>query len=158
MTGGIGGAVAGSVIGGIPGAIAGGVGGTVASGIGGIVDYNILKQKQAENKDLTIDMFNYQLGNVKALSYSVNKITPFTANNKIWPFLEIYSATDKEVNILQNKIIYNSMKVEEIGTLEEYIQDSKTYISGSLIRLVDFDMPTHELNEIYDELVKGVYI
>lgn len=158
ITGGIGGAVAGSVVGGIGGAVAGGIGGSIASGIGGAVDYNILKQRQAENKDLTIDMFNYKLGNIKALSYSVNKLTPFTANNKIWPFLEIYTATGVEINILKDKITYNSMKVETIGTLENYIQENKTYISGSLIRLEDFDMPTHELNEIYDELVKGVYI
>lgn len=158
MSAGIGGAVAGSVVGGPGGAIAGAAIGTITSAIGGAVDYNILKQRQAENKDLTIDMFNYQLGNIKALAYSINKVTPYTNNNKIWPFIEIYTSTSIERDILKNKIKYNSMRIEAIGKMEDYIQEEKTYISGSLIRLQDFDMPTHELNEIYDELVKGVYI
>lgn len=158
ITGGIGGAVAGSITGGIGGAVAGGVAGIVASGIGGAVDYSILKERQAENKDLAIDMFKFKLGNIKALTYSVNKVTPLTYNNKIWPFIEVYSATDKEKEILLNKIKYNSMTINAIGTISEYLKDSKTFISGCIIRLEEMEMPTHELNELYTELLKGVYI
>lgn len=158
LTGGIGGAVAGSIKGGIGGAVGGGVAGIIASGIGGAVDYSILKERQAENKDLAIDMFKFNLGNIKALTYSINKVTPLTYNNKIWPFIEVYSATNEEQEILQNKIKYNSMTVNAIGSIEDYIKSDKTFISGSIIRLEEMEMPTHELNELYNEVLKGVYI
>lgn len=158
IQGGLSGAALGSLKGGPAGAIAGGATGAIASLAGGIADYEILKQRQAENKDLTIDMFNYQLGNIKALSYSINKVTPLTYNNKIWPFIETYSSTDTEVEILKNKIKYTSMNIQAIGTIEDYLQTERTYISGSLIRLESFNMPTHELNEVYNELTKGVFI
>ena len=158
MGGGLSGAVGGSVVGGTAGAVGGAVAGSLLSAMGGAIDYNILKERQAEQKDLTLDMFEYQLGNIKALPYSITKVTPLTYNNKIFPFVEYYSSTDEEVNILMNKIKYNSMTINVIGSLENYIQSDKTYISASLIRLEDLDMPTHEANEIYDEILKGVYI
>lgn len=152
------GAVGGSVIGGTGGAGVGGLLGGVASAVGGAIDYNILKERQAEQKDLTLDMFEYQLGNIKARPYNINKVTPLTYNNKQFPFIERYSCTDTERQMLINKIRYNSMKVNNIGSIQEYLQAEKTYISASLIRLEDLDMPTHEANEIYDEILKGVYI
>ena len=152
------GAVGGSVIGGTTGAGAGALIGGVASAVGGAIDYSILKERQAEQKDLTLDMFEYQLGNIKALPYSLTKVTPLTYNNKLFPFIEYYTSTDEEVNILKTKIKYNSMTINAIGNIEEYIQSEKNYLAASLIRLEDLDMPTHEANEIYDEILKGVYI
>lgn len=152
------GGVTGGLIGGGVGAGIGSLVGGISSAIGGAIDYNILKQRQAEAKDLAIDNFSYQLGNIKALPYSVNKITCLTFNNKLWPFIEEYSATDEEANILNNKILYNSMRVNAIGSISEYLQDTRTFISASLIRLEELNVPTHEANEIYDEIMKGVYI
>lgn len=152
------GGLVGGKVGGVGGAVAGAIGGTVASAIGGAVDYNILKQRQAENKDLMLDNFSYQLGNIKARPYNINKVTPLTYNNKKFPFIERYSCTDTERQMLINKIKYNSMKVNNIGTIAEYIQTEKTYISGSLIRLEGLDCQMHEAQEIYDEIMKGVFI
>ena len=73
--------------GGVYGAIAGGVIGGVGSLAGGAIDISTLRDRQRENKTLAVDMFNYQLGNVKALPYSINKVTPLTYNNKIFPIL-----------------------------------------------------------------------
>lgn len=155
---GVSGGLVGGKVGGIGGAVAGAIGGTVASAIGGAVDYNILKQRQAENKDLMIDNFKYQLGNIKALPFTINKIDPFTKNNKIWPILEIYSSTEQEKILLRNYLSYKSMTINAIGSIGEYIQDEKTYISGSLIRLEGLDCQMHEAQEIYDEIMKGVFI
>lgn len=152
------GAVGGSVVGGPVGAGVGATVGGIASAIGGAIDYNILKARQAENKDLMIDNFNYQLGNIKALPFTINKITPFTKNNKIWPILEIYRSTEREKLLLQNYIYYKSMTINAVGSIVEYLQSQKTYVSGSLIRLEELNMPTHEANEIYNEILKGVYI
>ena len=154
LAGGIGGAKVGGAIG---GAIGGSVG-TVASAIGGAIDYSILKERQAESKDLAIDNYKYNLGNIKALPYSINKVTPFTYNNKIWPFIETFSATEEERNILLNKIKYNSMNVNTIGTINQYLQADKTYISASIIRIEGLNEQTNVANEIYDQVMKGVYI
>lgn len=155
---GISGGVTGGLIGSGLGAGVGALVGGVSSAIGGAVDYSIMKQRQAEAKDLTIDNFKYQLGNIKALAYSINKVTPLTFNNKIFPVLEYYSCTEQERNILLNKIKYNSMNVNAIGTIDEFLHTEKTFICGSIIRLEELNVPTHEANEIYDEIMKGVYI
>lgn len=155
---GLSGGLAGGKIGGGVGAVAGATIGTLTSAIGGAVDYNILKQRQAENKDLMIDNFNYQLGNIKALPYSINKVTAYTFNNKMWPFIEVYSATEQEESILINKIKWTSMTVNTIGYITDYLLTNKNYLSASLIRLEDLDCQMHEAQEIYNEVLKGVFI
>ena len=63
--------------------------------------------------------------------------------------------------MLKNKITYESMNVNTIGTIQDYlnvITNQKTFIQGSLIRLVDTDLAGNEVNEINYELKKGVYI
>ena len=137
-------------------AVGAGIAGALSIG-GGILDYQNLKKRQAENKDLAIDMFNYNLGNIKALPYSLNKVNPLTYNNKKYPFVELYEATAEEKNILLNKITYQSMTVNAIGTVADYIKASPTFISANLIRLSD-GLDNHVSEEIYNELMKGVYI
>lgn len=149
--------------GGAYGAAAGAIVGGITSGIGGVLDYQYLKEQQAENKDLAIDMFNYQLGNVKALPYSLNKVTPLTFNNKIFPFIEYYSCTDEEKEALRNKITFTSMTLNVITTLNNvkanYTEDNdKHFYKGMLIKLENIDLDSHEAFEIFNELKKGVYI
>lgn len=139
------------------GAAAGAVVGGTLSGMGGVLDYSNLIARQRENRQFAIDNFRYQLGNIQALPYNLNKVNPFTLNNKIFPFIEIYSCTDEEKTILINKITYTSMNVNAIGKISDYLQSSRTFIQGDLIRL-KLDISEHELIEIYNELKRGVYI
>ena len=147
---------------GIQGMVAGAALGGVASLAGGIADYMMMGDRQREDKDLAIDNFNYQLGNIKAQPYSVTKVTPFTANNKKFPFVEKFTATDEEINILANKINYNSFTINSIGTIQEHISarpaGTKKFINGLLIRLENTGLANNELYELYDEIKKGVYI
>ena len=152
------GAMAGGMTGGAYGAIAGGVIGGTASAVGGIIDYNLMQERQAEQRNLATDMFKYQLGNIKALPYSLNKVTPLTYNNKIFPFIEIYDCTDAEKNLLRTFFTYQSMSVEAIGTIAEYLQDEPTFIKGRIIRLENLGLTSHEANEIYKEIMQGIYI
>lgn len=147
----------GGITGGPYGAAAGAIVGGALSGIGGVLDYSNLIARQRENRQFAIDNFRYQLGNIQALPYNLNKVNPFTLNNKIFPFIEIYSCTDEEKTILINKITYTSMNVNAIGKISDYLQSSRTFIQGDLIRL-ELDISEHELIEIYNELKRGVYI
>ena len=158
MQGGLSGAVGGAIAGGAPGAIAGGIVGTVGAAATGIADYAMLKSRQREDKDFTIDNWTYQLGNIKALPNSISKVTPLTYNNKKFPFIEKYVATEEEINILKNKITYNSMNVNAYGTIQQYLQLERTFIQGTIIRLEDNEINNHELYELNNELMKGVYI
>ena len=154
------GAAAGAMVGAGWGALAGGVIGGAASGVGYGIDVDTLARMQRETKQLAIDKFNYQLGNVKALPYTISKLGTWNVNSKIFPFLEYYTCTDEEKEALENKIKYESMTVMRIGTLEEFSSSSSelSYFKGVLIRNDEIADDTHILNNIYEELLKGVYI
>lgn len=151
--GSIAGAVAGSKLGGGVGTVAG-LGLTAAAGI---ADYQINEQLRNENMDYTKDMFGYQLGNIKAVPDGLSKTTAYTKNNKYFPFLEFYTCTEEEKNALKNKLKYNGMTVMRIGTINEFLQADQSYIKGRLIRL-EGNYDNHYVNELSQELYKGVYI
>ena len=112
----------GGITGGPYGAAAGAVVGGALSGIGGVLDYSNLTARQRENRQFAIDNFRYQLGNIQALPYNLNKVNPFTLNNKIFPFIEIYSCTDEErmtsdsllINAYDNSILYTDWVLSSI--------------------------------------------
>ena len=140
----------------ITGGIIGGAIGGFASLIGGIADTQTMVQQQREQRQLSLDKFSYQLGNIQALPYTISKVGTFDINSKVFPFLEFYTCTNKELEAFENKIKYESMTVMRIGTLEEFKKTDMSYIKGSLIRL-DISDDSNLVNDIYSELYKGVY-
>ena len=160
FTGGAIGAGAGAKLGGGWGALAGAVVGSAGSGAGLAIDADFLAKRQRETKQLAIDKFNYQLGNIKALPYTLTKVGAFDINSKIWPFVEYYTCTEEEKAALENKIKYESMTVMRIELLGTYYGafEEPTYFKGELIRNEEIAEDNHVFEAIYDELVKGVYI
>lgn len=156
------GALAGAVsAGGAAGLIFGplaGVGAGVLSAAAGGVDFAMNKALQNEALDYKKDMFGYELGNIKAMPDSLAKVTAFTANNKVFPMLEYYTCTDEEKQALKDKIKYNGMTVMRIGKIVDFLQDDYSYIKGKVIRLEDIADDTNYLNQIADEIYKGVFI
>ena len=167
LSGGVGsasyGAGAGSSLGGIGGAVGGGVVGALGGAIGGAVDYALMARRQKETKDYALDKFTYTLGNIKALPYTLTKIGAFDFNNKIWPFVEIYSATEQEIEALKSKITYESMTVNRIDVMRNYYQEfaddsEKKYFKAQMIRNFSLEGDNYLFEIINDELMKGVYI
>ena len=155
------GGLAGSRLGlGVGGAIAGAAVGGVVSLAGGITDLTLMNSRQAEDKSFAIDNFKYQLGNIKAMPNSISKVSPITFNNKKFPVLEYYTCTDEEIGILKNKLMFNSMNVNAIGTIQDYQQVERTFISGDLLRFDNSNprLSSNEIYEIYKEIKQGVYI
>lgn len=144
-----------STLGGI--ATAAGIGGAV-SAVGGALDYRFNEQLRQEARDYTIDQFGYQLGNIMARPDSLTKVSSFNPNNKFFPVLEYYTATEMEKEALRNKLYYNGMTVMVIGTIAEYLQTEPSYIKGRLIRLNDDMEDYHIVNALADELYQGVYV
>ena len=159
ITSGIAGAGVGAKLGGGWGAAAGAAVGAAGSGAGLALDADILAKQQKETKQLAIDKFNYQLGNIKALPYTLAKIGAFDINSKIWPFVEYYTCTDEEKEALEKKIQYESMTVMRIDLFGTYFEafSEKHYLKGELIRNEEIAEDNHIIEAIYYELVKGVY-
>ena len=158
IQGGTTGAMAGGMIGGPAGAAIGGVLGTGASLAGGIMDVNMQEALHNEALDFAKDNFGFQLGNIKALPNTLNKVSSIVANSKLFPFVEFYTCTNEEKQAFKDKIKYNGMTIGRIGKIDDYKNpNDTTYIKGQLIRL-EGKYDTHEVNEIANEFMKGWYI
>lgn len=147
------GVTAGAVFGPIGGAISG-----LLSAAGGAADIAINKALQNEALDYKKDMFGYELGNIKAMPTGLAKTSAFTYNNKIFPILEYYTCTDEEKQALKDKIKYNGMTVMRVGKIVDFLQQDYSYIKGKVIRLESISDDTNYLNQIADEINKGVFI
>ena len=141
------------------GAIIGGATGLGMGIAGGVMDVQNLAAQQAENRQYAIDMYNYNLQNIQAIPTSITKTTALTYNTRIWPFLEYYTCTDVEKQALRDKLKYNGMTVMATGKLSDYISEGEPhFFLGQLIRIPDLAHDNHMANEIYNELLKGVFI
>ena len=159
IQGGTTGAMTGGMLGGVPGAIAGGIVGTAGSLAGGIADLNMQSGLHNEALDFAKDNFGFQLGNIKALPNTLNKVSSIVANSKLFPFVEYYTCTEEERQAFHDKLTYNGMTIGRIGKIEKFLNpgDIQTYVKGQLIRL-EGKYDTHEINEIANEFMKGWYI
>lgn len=161
LQGGASGAMMGSVIGGGIGMGVGAAAGTIASAGAGIADYKNMQKLQKEQKSYVTDMYNFNLGNIKANPTTLTKAGAYTILNKLVPFLEYYTCTDDEKEAFINKLSYNGMSIGVIGQVGTYINNSYNnhkYIQGTIIHI---DLPneeTHMANTINDELMKGIRI
>lgn len=152
------GATAGFMAGGGWGAAAGAIIGGVGAGVGGALDIANLDRRQTEAKNYAIDNYNLSLGNVRALPYSITKTSCLTANNKLFPFVEIYECKEEEKEAYYAKLKYDGMTVGKIGKIDEFRGSGENFFKGQVIRLPDLKDDSHVANAIYEEIMKGVYI
>ena len=101
------GAANGYAAGGMAGSGSAGMIGLAAAGAGmglagGILDYNKTVELNKEALNYNQDMYNYNLQNIQALPQTLSSISSYDANNKLWPFLEIYECSDIEKEAMKN--------------------------------------------------------
>ena len=160
LSGAMSGATTGALAGGLPGAIAGGVAGLGMSAVGGVMDVIDSQKLRDDARSSQFDMFNYQLGNVKALPNTLTKVSTYNINNKIYPFYEIYEATSEEIGALRQQLNWRGYNLGIIGQLSDFQVEGK-YFKGKLIRLEevhDVSLGDSHLLENYNsELQQGVY-
>lgn len=156
ISGAMSGAAAGATVGGPYGAIAGGVGGGVASAVGGAVDIGISESIYRRQREDSLRAHEYTLGNIKARPNSLTKIGALNANNRLYPFYEIYEATETEKNALIEYLFRYSYSIEAIGTLNEFCEpDEDNFVRAEIIN-IDFADDSHAAEEIDRELRRGV--
>lgn len=161
--GAVGSAGAGAAFGAAGGPIGMVAGAAIGAGLsvgGGIADYNISKKLYEENMSYRQDMYSMSLENIQARPNGLAKTSAFTNNNKIYPFIEVYSATDTEKEALRSKILYNGMTVGVIGKITDYIgskvgSESHHYVKGQLIQ-IDVSDDYHTCQAINNEINMGI--
>lgn len=156
ISGAMSGAAAGATVGGPYGAIAGGVGGGVASAVGGAVDIGISESIYRRQREDSLRSHEYTLGNIKARPNSLTKIGALNANNRLYPFYEIYEATEAEKNALIEYLFRYSYSIEAIGTLNEFCEPNEDNFVRAEIINIDFADDSHAAEEIDRELRRGV--
>lgn len=131
-----------------------------ASAAGGIGDLVAQGLTYGKNKELTIDTFNMNLQNIRALPTSLSKVGAYNIDNKIFPFLEYYTCTETEKEAYRNKIKYEAMTVNAIGTINDYLDavDEYNFFKATPIQLQDIADDYHVAVAIAQELEKGVYL
>lgn len=166
VTSAISGATSGGLVGSVGGGLGAGIGagigavaGGIASGVGLAADLQHMEAMQREAKSYAEDMYGYNLQNIQALPYTLGKVSAFSINNKVFPFLEFYTATTEEENALRFKLTYNGFTVMVGSAISSYSSGSgDNWIQGQLVRYIGEDMDYHEATELASELHKGVYI
>ena len=160
LSGAMSGATTGALAGGLPGAIGGGIAGLGISAVGGVMDIIDSQKLRDDARSSQFDMFNYQLGNVKALPNTLTKVSTYNINNKIYPFYEIYEATSEEIGALRKRLNWRGYNLGIIGQLSDFQVEGK-YFKGKLIRLEevqDVSLGDNHLLENYNsELQQGIY-
>ena len=138
---------------------AGAIGGGSLSALGGLADIKYNEQLREDTRSAQFDMFNYQLGNIKALPNTLTKVSTYNINNKIYPFYEIYEATEEEINSLKNQLLYRGYNLNIIDKLNKFTTLG-TYFKGKLITINENNMPagdSHLFEAINEELTLGIY-
>ena len=160
LSGAMSGATTGALPGGLPGAIAGGVVGLGISAVGGVMDIIDNQKLRDDARSSQFDMFNYQLGNVKALPNTLTKVSTYNINNKRYPFYEIYEATSEEIDALKQQLKWRGYNLGIIGQLSDFQVEGK-YFKGKLIRLEENPNvslgDSHLLENYNSELQQGIY-
>lgn len=118
---------------------------------------------QAERKAM-IDTFSYELGNVRAAPNSLTKVSAYNVNNKYFPVLEKYTATDEEKEAARRYFRLYNFKVGVVGTLRSFLDEGAgkpwTFVSGKVSLLPEWakSEDSHFISEAYAEIERGVFI
>lgn len=162
VTGIVGGAAAGALMGGRVGGGYGAIGGAIVGGIAsagaGAADIVATYKLQEEQMRSREDLFNLNLRTIQARPNTLTRTTAYNINNKYFPYIEYYSCTGEEKQIFKNKLKYEGMTINAIGTIADYIGPEETFIKGKLIRIPDIQDDYHVAQMIVNELVEGVYL
>lgn len=138
--------------------LAGGV--TAAANVAGAMeDWKLQERLRNEQMQYNRDMHTLQMGSIKAQPDTLTSVDVLDPYFKIFPVIEVYRASQIEINALQDQIAWSGMKIGRYGQLNTFINpEGTTYVKGKLIRLDGIDEDAHYMDAINDELSIGVYI
>lgn len=129
-------------------------------GIGSQVSNTIMGYENARhNIEDKKYLHNLEMGNIKAQPNTITKVGAQDISNKMFPILEWYSCTDEEADSVRNYLDDFSFTINRQGNIKDYMKElGRTWIEADLITVPNFKGDAHELMELKNELMKGVYI
>ena len=146
-----------------------GMAAATVSGVAGLYDLYANDQIRKEQIDYTKDQFGFSLDNIKARPTTLARVGALNANNKLFPFVEIYDCSETEKAAVAAKIAMNGMTVGVIDTLDKYINNTwsgtvgstrynyQGYVKGKPIKLIGLNDESHYASTLAQEMVSGVY-
>lgn len=149
------GAATGAIAGKNPASIAVGAAAGLASGA---VNLYASDQSYKIDRQYSIDMYNYNLGNIQAQPDTLNKISAYNIDNKYFPVFEEYTCTEAEASILKTKLDYQSYAIMGLMKISDLPTTGDSFVKGQIVRLENFAEDNHAAEEIYSEIAKGVYL
>lgn len=107
--------------------------------------------------------FKYQMDNIKSMPHTIKKLTNINEDTRVFPFIEIYSATSTEEQSFDLKMQYTGYTIMTTGKISDYCKpNEETFVQADLIRLdltrSEETADNHIASEIALELSKGIYI
>ena len=144
-------------------AIGAGVGATAGTGAS-IADAIVSELERKEDKNYMVSMYNFQLGNIQAMPYSLTKVSALSNNYKFWPFIETYKASQQEIDSMGKKLSYEGMLLSVISDIYTSVKATPVssapgkYVKGNFITLEQLADDTHMALDLNNELSKGLYI
>ena len=161
----------GAAMGASMGAAGGPIGMAVGAGVGatagtasGFADAIFSELERKEDKDYMVSMYNFQLGNIQAMPYSLTKVSALSNNYKFWPFIETYKASQQEIDSMGKKLSYEGMLLSVISDIYTSVKAAPVssapgkYVKGNFITLENLADDTHMALDLNNELSKGLYI
>jgi hypothetical protein len=107
-------------------------------------------------------MFGYQLGNIKALPNTLDKVSAYNIDNLIFPIIEYYTCSEEEKEAVRTKLIYEGYTIGVVDVINKYItpDNASVYPKGIFVKaqLLHLNInDNHTTEDIVKELMKGVY-
>lgn len=158
------GAAAGSIIPGVgtaAGAVVGGLIGGIASAFAGGYDVSINEKLREEQLSLTKDLHYMNLAQIKARPDTLAKVSNVDINSHLCPYIEIYSASEDEIDYLKDLLRYKGYSIQRISTFKKHMDNSGTtapFISGRLIECPTLQEDAHIYADLNKELQTGVRV
>lgn len=146
---GIKGATTGAMLGGGVGAVALGATSAIASGIESYMNISEMKQN-----------FKWSCDNLQSQPQSVSKVSTFTPMNTIYPILSVYYNDEviaDDCKLFKNYLKMNGFTINKIDTIKNHYTQDYQYVSAEIIRLDDFKGTATELQEIQNEISRGLF-
>lgn len=137
--------------------------GSILRVIGGNKDIEMTKELNNIAISKMETDFKYQMDNIKSMPHSIKKLTNINEDTRVFPFIEIYSATSTEEQSFDYKMQYTGYTIMTTGKIIDYCQTGvETFVQADLIRLdlsrSEETADNHIASEIATELAKGIYI
>lgn len=137
--------------------------GSILRVIGGSKDIDMTRELNNLALSKMETDFKYQMDNIKSMPTTIKKLTNITEDTRVFPFIEIYSASSVEEQSFEYKMKYTGYTIMTTGKIIDYCEpNEETFVQADLIRLdlsrSEESADNHIANEIASELAKGIYI